>query len=287
MKFAFVNKHLGQHRVKQMCHMLGISGSRYYLWKNRGKSRREVENAFILEKIKGIHRLSDYTYGSSRITHALRKELIYCSQPRVARLMRKNGIRSNMKRKFKFTTDSHHKYPVAENLVSQNLSIGEPNKLWLSDITYIYTREGWLYLSVVMDLFNREIIGWARDKRLKRQLVIDACERAILKRRPDEGLIFHSDRGSQYASGEFRKLLRNQRITQSMSGKGNCYDNAVMESFFGTLKTELVYPSPFDTREEAKQKIFEYIEIFYNRRRLHSSLGYKTPLEFVNEKKVA
>ena len=287
MKFAFVNKHLCQHKVKQMCHMLGVSSSGYYLWKNRGKSRRDVENAFILEKIKGIHRLSDYTYGSPRITHALRKELIYCSQPRVARLMRKNGIRSKMKRKFKSTTDSHHKQPVAENLVSQNFSIGEPNKLWLSDITYIYTREGWLYLSVVMDLFNREIISWAMDKRLKRQLVIDACERAILKRRPDEGLIFHSDRGSQYASGEFWRLLRNQRITQSMSGKGNCYDNAVMESFFDTLKTELVYPSHFDTRKEAKQKIFEYIEIFYNRPRLHSSLGYKTPLEFGNEKKVA
>ncbi|TFB12621.1 IS3 family transposase [Candidatus Marinimicrobia bacterium MT.SAG.4] len=154
-----------------------------------------------------------------------------------------------------------------------------PASVRLSDITYIYTREGWLYLCVVMDLFNREIIGWAMGRRLKRQLVIDACERAILKRRPDEGLIFHSDRGSQYASGEFRKLLKDQRITQSMSGKGNCYDNAVMESFFGT--------SHFDTRGEAKQMIFEYIEIFYNRRRLHSSLGYKTPLEFGNEKKVA
>ncbi len=212
MKFAFVDKHTNHHKVKQMCHMLGVSGSGYYLWKSRGKSRREVENAFILEKIKEIHAESVYTYGTPRITHALKKESIPCSQPRVARLMRKNGIRSKMKRKFIATTDSLHKHPIAENLVSQNFSVEERDKLWLSDITYIHTREGWLYLSVVMDLFNREIIGWAMGRRLKRQLVIDACKRAILKRRPDacptnarrEGLIFHSDRGSQYASGEFK-----------------------------------------------------------------------------------
>ena len=194
--------------------------------------------------------------------------------------MRENGIYAKTKRKFKATTDSRHNYPVAENLVKQNFSVDGPNKLWVADITYIPTDEGWLYLAAILDLFNRKIVGWAMDKTMTRQLVLKALRQAVGRERPPAGLVHHSDRGSQYASYKYQQALKDHQIVCSMSRKGNCYDNACMESFFSTLKRELIYGRRFRTRAEARQAIFEYIEVFYNRIRLHSALGYLSPVEY-------
>jgi len=210
----------------------------------------------------------------------LRARGIRCGKNRVARLMRENGIMAKTKRRFKITTDSKHNLPIAENLLGQDFTADAPNKTWTGDITYVWTRQGWMYLAVVLDLFNREIVGWSMRKRITKDIVTKALAMAIQRKRPQAGLIFHSDRGSQYASNEFRKLLEEHHFVQSMSGKGNCYDNAVTESFFHTLKTELVYFERYKTRSEARQGIFEYIEIFYNRVRRHSYLGYVSPVDF-------
>jgi len=210
----------------------------------------------------------------------LRANGIRCGKNRIARLMRENGIQAKTKRRFKITTDSKHNLPIAENLLDQEFTVDAPNKTWTGDITYIWTKQGWMYLAVVLDLFNREIVGWSMRKRITRDIVIAALAMAIQRKRPHKGLIFHSDRGSQYASHEFRRLLEKHSIIQSMSGKGNCYDNAVTESLFHTLKTELVYFEKYRTRAEARQSIFEYIEIFYNRVRRHSALGYVSPVDF-------
>jgi transposase InsO family protein len=199
---------------------------------------------------------------------------------RVARLMRLNGIRPKRSRKFKVTTNSKHSLPLAPNLLNQRFIVDSPASVWVSDITYIWTDEGWLYLAGVLDLYDRQIIGWSVSNRINEQLTFDALGKAIMRRSPDEGLIHHSDQGRQYAAGQYRKLLKKNNITQSMSRKGNCYDNAVMESFFKTLKVELIYRYRFRTREEAKKRLFDYIEIYYNRQRRHSALGYLPPAEF-------
>lgn len=280
MKFQFIDRQKQTHKVQTLCQMFGVTASGYYQWKNRGKSNREQENDFLLENIKDTYEKNRCVYGSPRITQALNRESIICSQPRVARLMRANGIVAKTQRKFKATTNSNHTLPVAADLVGQAFGVDGPNKLWVGDITYIDTDEGWLYLSKVMDAYNREIIGWAVDKRMTKDLVIKAMDRAIRKRRATQLPIFHSDRGSQYASYAFRRLLTENHIRQSMSRKGNCYDNAMAESFFKTLKAELIYQNKYQTRQEAKQDIFEYIEVFYNRKRLHSALGYRTPIEY-------
>ena len=196
--------------------------------------------------------------------------------------MRENGIKSIIKKKLKATTNSNHNLPVAENLLQQNFATVRPNQVWSSDITYIWTSEGWLYLAVVLDLFNRQIIGWKVDKSLSKDFVYEAINKTIKARKPSDELIFHSDRGVQYASNEVRKLLKTFDITQSMSNKGNCYDNAITETFFHTLKTELVYQTTYNTRNEAELDLFEYIELFYNRKRLHSSLNYLSPVEYEN-----
>lgn len=220
------------------------------------------------------------SYGSPRITKALNKQGVKCGKNRVARLMRDNGIFSKTKRKYKATTNSKHNYPVAENIINQEFNAEHPNQIWVADITYIPTDEGWLYLAAIEDLFHRKIVGWSMDSTMTRHLTLSALRQAVRRYKPAPGLIHHSDRGSQYASHEYRKALRNYQFVASMSRKGNCYDNACMESFFGTLKTELVYGNRFKTRAEARQAIFEYIEIFYNRIRLHSSLDYMSPLEY-------
>lgn len=270
-----------------MCHMFGVTVFGYYQWKNRGKSRREMENEFLLEKIKKTYEENKGVYGSPRITQSLNQQFISCSQPRVARLMRENGIVAKTQRKFKATPNSNHHLPIAPNLVNQAFGVEGPNRLWVGDITYVDTDEGWMYLAKVMDVFNREIVGWSVNKRMTKSLVITAMEKAIRKRKPTGSPIFHSDRGSQCSSYAFRRLLAANRIRQSMSGKGNCYDNTMAESFFKTLKTELIYQNKYQTRQEAKQDIFEYIEVFYNRKRLHLALGYKTPIEYGKMKHVA
>ena len=224
--------------------------------------------------------MSRRTYGSPRITKELRENGVLCGKNRIARLMRLYGIYAKTKRRFKVTTHSNHNLPVAANLLKGQFQTDKPNKVWLSDITYIRTQEGWLYLSVILDLYNRQVVGWSMDERLTQDLVLQALQQALGRRKPDSGVVFHSDRGSQYAGHAFRNVLERHHFSQSMSATGNCYDNAVMESFFHTLKTEVVYFERYRTRAEARQSIFEYIEVFYNRIRRHSALGYLSPLEF-------
>lgn len=235
----------------------------------------------MLKEIKVIHQHSRQTYGSPRITQQLHHRGYSCSRARVARLMAKNNIYAKTKRKFKVTTDSNHQYPVSPDLLNQDFNSDAPNKIWVSDITYIRTKVGWLYLTVILDLFNRQIVGWSLSQRLTaKTTTIPALTDAFQRQRPDTGLIVHSDRGVQYACHEFRNKLADYQMIQSMSGTGNCYDNAVAESFFHTLKTELVYFEKYETKEQARQSVFEYIEVFYNRQRLHSALHYQTPAEY-------
>jgi putative transposase len=263
-----------------MAEALELSRSGYYAGRKRPESRREEENRVLVKKIEVVHQANRQVYGSPRMTVELKDQGVACSRNRVARLMKENGIAARTKRKFKVTTGSKHQFPVAPNLLQQSFTADHPNRVWASDITYIATGEGWLYLAIIRDLHSRAVVGWSMQERLQRDLVLDAFKQAVMRRRPLPGLIFHSDRGVQYACSDFRELLADHQAVQSMSGRGNCYDNAVSESFFGTLKTELVYLSRFRTRAEAREAIFDYIEIFYNRQRRHSTLGYLSPAEF-------
>jgi putative transposase len=286
MKYRFIMEHRKEFRLGKMCEVLEVSKSGYHNYV-RGKVRQiELENHILLEEIKRIYSKSKSTYGSPRIYMELRKMGYICNRKRIVRIMRINNIKAKTKRKYKVTTNSDHNRPVAENILAQNFSYTESNKAWVSDITYIWTNEGWLYLCCIMDLFSRMIVGWCLDKTMRASLVTSALKQATIKRGENPEIIFHSDRGSQYASNEVRDFLRKHGMIQSMSGKGNCYDNAVMESFFHTLKSELVSFEQFRTRGEARIKIFEYIEIFYNRQRSHSTIGYLSPIEFENNHKL-
>jgi transposase InsO family protein len=239
-----------------------------------------VENDLLLEQIQSIHKKSRKTYGSPRIHRQVVSDGQVCSRGRIERLMSANGIRAKQRRKFVATTDSKHDLPVAANVLARQFAVGEPNKVWASDITYIPTDEGWLYLAGVLDLCSRTAVGWSMSETLERQLVMDALGMAYRRRRPGRGLVHHSDRGSQYASADYQRLLKDFGMQASMSRKGNCWDNAPMESFFGTLKKELVYHRRYRTRDEARSDIFDYIEVFYNRERIHSGLGYLSPVKY-------
>jgi len=274
MKYKFIEKHRSLFAVEKMCRALKISKSGYYAWSFRPKSTRAVANEKLDTHIKAIYEQSKGSYGSPRITKTLNNQEITCSENRVADRMRKNGIKAKTKKRFKVTTNSKHNHPIARNLLNQDFTAQSPDQVWASDITYIWTREGWLYLAVILDLFSRRIVGWAMSHRLGQDLVLNAFQQALWRRRPRHGIIFHSDQGVQYACKAFRNLLKEHKFIQSMSSRGNCYDNAVVESFFHTLKTELVYFETYYTREEARNSIFEYIEIFYNRTRKHSTLCY-------------
>jgi len=263
-----------------MCRTLSVSRSGFYRWCNRRSSPRDRENEQLVAQIHQIHRELDRIYGSPRMTQALRQRGFKCNHKRVERLMRINGIQSKRKRKFKITTHSKHKRAVATNLIQRDFAASKPNRLWTSDITYIRTQEGWLYLAVFLDACSRRIVGWSMDHRINDGLVINAFKQAKLHRRPLPGLIVHSDRGSQYCSRSFKELLNTNRYRQSMSSTGNCYDNAITESFFATLKTELIKDKYFRTRNEARRNIFKYIEMIYNRNRIHSALGGFSPNQF-------
>jgi putative transposase len=265
--------------VEKMCEVLKVSRSGYYAWRKRPPSKRRKKDVEILKAIRKSYDESRKLYGVRKI-HADIKKQFGCGRNRVYRLMKANGIYSIRPRKFKATTISKHNLPVAENLLNQNFSVSEPNKVWVSDISYIATDEGWLYLAAIKDLFNKEIVGWAMDSTMTKGLVIQALKQALKRHRPKAGAIHHSDRGVQYASHDYQKLLRENGFTTSMSRKGNCYDNAEAETFFGTLKNELIHLIRFKTRDGAVQAIFEYIEVFYNRKRRHASLSYLSPLEF-------
>ena len=262
-----------------MCRVMDVNRSGYYAWRNRPVSNRSVENQRLTEQIRNIFYASKQIYGSPRITQELKAQGVDISRPRVARLMKKNHLRSRMKRKFVHTTDSKHKFTISPNLLDRAFQPGKINRAWVSDITYVYTSQGWIYLTVIIDLGDRKVIGWSISRSMHANVtVMAAWNMAIVNRPSSPNLIFHSDRGVQYACTEFREeLAKHDQVKQSMSRKGNCWDNAVAESFFKSLKTEWLYPLGLITPKEARIAIFEYIEIWYNRKRLHSVLGYKTP----------
>ena len=275
-------RHVSQYTVEMMCRVLKVSKSGYYAWQGRKESSRSKENRGLTEKIREIFDHSLSTYGSPRITKELHADGTKVSRARVARLMQKAHFRSRMTRKFVVTTDSKHKHRVSPNHLNREFAPGEINRAWVSDITYIRTAQGWLYLTIIMDLGDRKVIGWALSISMHAvATVIPAWRMALINRGVSQGLIFHSDQGVQYACDDFRKVLqKGDMVQQSMSRKGNCWDNAVAESFFKSLKSEWLNGVSFKTREDAEREVFRYIEIWYNRQRLHSSLGYKSPEEY-------
>jgi transposase InsO family protein len=263
-----------------MSKVLEVSRSGYYKFLKSVTSSREKINDGLLIKIKNIHHASKKTYGSPRIHAELLAEGEHCSRKRVSRLMKKAGIQAKMKKRFKVTTKVDAKAKAAPNLLKQDFTAAMPNQRWVADITYIATAEGWLYVSAIADLFSRRIVGLAMSERMTTDLISAALNQALIRRKPAAGLVHHSDKGCQYTSSVFQELLKAHGIISSMSGTGNCYDNAAMESFFHTLKTEHTYFEHYQTREQAKQSIFEYVEVFYNRKRRHSTLGYLPPSVF-------
>jgi putative transposase len=274
-----------EHRVSEVCEVVEVSTSGYYRWLGRRPTRRERADEGLAEQIREVHKDSRRTYGSPRVTKALRSCGVRCGRKRVARIMRQEGLSGSRKARFRpRTTDSEHEYPLSPNRLAEGLQIDGPNQVWGSDITYIPTQEGWMYLAAVMDLGTRTVKGWNLKDTLRTELVSEAFTQAVVRYKPAAGLIVHSDRGCQYASDEFRALLARHKALGSMGRTGNCYDNATMESFFATLKTELNLRRPFKTKQEARLAIFDYIETFYNRQRLHSSLGYRSPIDYERER---
>ncbi|KHN49327.1 IS3 family transposase [Pectobacterium fontis] len=268
------------HAVKRICLLLNVSRRGYQSWRNRTPSQRQLSDDTLSQRLIQLHHDSRGTYGIRRLQSDLRDEQRFHGKARISRLMKQSGLKAANLVRYKVTTNSRHDYPVAPNLLNRAFNPSAANIAWASDITYIRTGEGWLYLATVIDLYSRRIIGLSLSNRLKKQLVIDALEMAIKQRRPTGKVIVHSDRGSQYASHRYREILKNNDLVCSMSGKGCCYDNAVMESFYHTLKTELMQGKAFSSREQAMNALFDYIEVFYNRRRRHSTLGYQTPVHY-------
>jgi transposase InsO family protein len=284
MRYAFIQRQSAKLPVRTMCRLLEVRPSGYYAWTGRSPCAREAKKLQLTESIRLVHERSGGTYGSPRVYRALKQQGVACGRKRVAKLMRQERIRSTRHRRFRVkTTDGDHEHPLAGNLLDRRFEQEAINQVWASDITYVATDEGWLYVASVMDLCSRRIIGWSTADHLRAELATEALSMAIRARCPDEGLLHHSDRGVQYACGEYRAVLARHGITCSMSRGGNCYDNATMESFFKTFKVELVYQEHYATREEARRSIHSYIEAFYNRQRLHSSLGYRSPAEYEAE----
>ncbi len=280
MRFRFVEAEKAHYPIRLMCRCLAVSRSGYYAWRGRPPSARAKHDARLRVEIAVSHTASRRTYGSPRILSDLRAEGHQVSRKRVARLMRELGLVGRRKRRFRVTTDSKHRFPVAPNVLMRDFEVAEPNIAWVTDITYVATLEGWLYLAVILDLFSRRVVGYALSERIDRALVLEALREALGRRPETRDLIHHSDRGSQYASHDYREALEQAGITCSMSRRGDCWDNAVVESFFGTLKAELLYELPLQTRDATRSAVADYIDAFYNVRRRHSSLGYQSPLEF-------
>jgi transposase InsO family protein len=278
--FQFIDSHLEEFEVQVMCEVLDVSRSGYYAWRSRSASQREMADKRYLAQIKQIHHESRQAYGYERIWLALQAQAVDCGKHRVRRLMRQEGLIAKQTKRYKRTTKANPEHRPAPNLLEGNFKADKPNTKWSADITYIPTQEGWLYLAVILDLFSRRIVGWAMSARMTQQLVCSALQMALHQRRPTGPLVHHSDRGSQYTSQAFQGLLAGRGITPSMSGRGNCYDNAPVESFFGTLKGELVNHAVYRTRQDAMTDIFLYLEGFYNRNRLHSTIGFLSPADF-------
>jgi putative transposase len=278
--FPFIEQHKNTWPIRLLCETLGVSFQGFYAWRSRPRSAQQQRRDQLLVEIRAVHGEFKQRYGSPRIHAELRARGLACSENTVASLMRDNVIRAKTARKFRNTTDSNHPLPVADNLLDRQFAAQQPNQRWLGDITYIPTREGWLYLAAVEDLYSRMVVGWSMAENMESRLVVDALQMAVARRLPRAGLLAHSDRGSQYASEHYQFLLGKHGIECSMSGVGQCWDNAPMESFFATLKKELVHHEDYQTRADARLSIFEYIEAFYNPKRRHSSLGYLSPAEY-------
>jgi putative transposase len=266
--------------IALMCEVLDVGRSGYYAWQRRQPSARRQEYDKLVPIVQQADKASKGTYGARRMAIEIEKSGTPCGRTKAATVMALAEVAAKQKKKFKATTDSDHDLPVAPNLLDREFTVSEPDRVYVGDITYIWTQEGWLYLAVVLDLFSRQVVGWSMSRRMTRGLVMDALRMAYWRRKPQPGVIFHSDRGSQYCSNEFQALLTTYQMLSSMSRKGNCWDNAVAESFFGTLKTERVFFSSYKTREEARRDIIDYVEMFYNSKRRHSHLGYLSPREF-------
>jgi transposase InsO family protein len=280
VRYSFIHAEKTNHPITLLCRAFNVSESGFHAWQRRSMSRRQREDMILLAYIRCIHQENYQSYGRERMTEELRSLDFVVSERRVARLMKDNNIHIKRTHKFKRTTDSDHNHNVAPNLLEGDFTTTGPNQKWAGDITYIQTQEGWLYLAVIIDLYSRRVIGWAVSKRMKRDLVMQALQRAIALRKPPKGVIHHSDRGSQYCSRDYRKLLEKHGFEASMSGKGNCYDNATVETFFKSLKAELVWRTNFETRDQAGKALFKYINKFYNTRRRHSYLGNISPMKF-------
>jgi putative transposase len=280
VRFAFIATEKALYPVTLLCRVLQVSRSGFYAWQQRPAAARTVQDQTLGLEIAAIFAESRGRYGSPRVHAELRVRGQRTGRHRVARLMRSAGLRARERRRFRCTTDSNHGMAITGNLLARRFAVRAPDTGWVTDITYLWTVEGWLYLAVILDLFSRRVIGWALSERLERKLALEAMSMALAQRQPGQGLLHHSDRGSQYASREYQQLLAHHGIRSSMSRKGNCWDNAVAESFFATLKLELAYQSRWHTRAQARSEVFEYIERFYNRQRRHSALGYLCPAEF-------
>ena len=279
MRFRFIQAEKAIYPVRVLCRTLAVSCTGFYAWCQRGLSLRAREDAALKVEIRAAHAASGKRYGSPRIHADLKAGNQHVGRKRVARLMRQEGLEGQRKRRFRVTTDSRHSLPIAANLLNRDFTVSVPNKVWVSDITYIWTREGWLYLAAILDLFSRRVVGWSMDSHIDRDLALDALGMALATRRPEPRLVHHSDRGVQYASVDYQRQLQDHGIACSMSRKGDCWDNAVAESFFSTLKAELVHRTDYVSRSQARASVFEYIEVFYNGRRRHSALGYISPVE--------
>jgi putative transposase len=281
VKFSFIEEHLQEYPVEAACQTLAVSRSGYYAWLDRPESSRSKRRVELAAKIKAVHEQNRRVYGSPRIFQVLKTQGEEVCENTVAAVMREHEIRAKTKRKFvPRTTDSSHASPVAKNVLGRQFQAELPDRKWVVDITYIPTDEGWLYLAGVLDLCSRKIVGWSMAEHLRAELPADALSMAVARRCPDAGLLHHSDRGVQYACDDYQRLLQSHGMEVSMSGRGDCWDNAAMESFWSTLKNELVHHERYETREQARRSIFEYIEVFYNRQRLHSSIGYQSPEAF-------
>lgn len=280
MKFNIISELATRYPIKALCQKLQVSRSGYYAWRKRGPSRRQQENEQLVVEIRAVHEHSRGTYGYRRVYAALAAKGIDTGIHRVRRLMQWHGLRAKRKRRYRTTTESRHRLPVAPNRLARAFSASKANQKWVSDITFVPTHEGWLFISVIMDLYSRLVVGWAMESHLKKELGLKALRMALAGRRPPPGLLHHSDQGVQYANKDFQKLLAKHKAIASMSRSGNVYDNAPMESFFATLKRELIHFQTYHTRTEARKDIFEFIEVFYNRQRLHSALNYYSPVEF-------
>lgn len=280
MIYDFIEKHRHEFRVAKMCQVLGVSKGGYYEWRDRPQTQQKKRKEKLTAQIKRIFIQSKRRYGSPKITEVLHEDGWHVSQKTVTRIMHENGLRSMTAKKYKATTNSKHNYPVYPNVLNRQFQVDRPGIAWVGDITYVWTSEGWLYLATIMDLFSRRIIGWEMSHRMTKELTITALKRAIQRQTPEKGLIHHSDRGSQYAATDYQAILRDYEITTSMSRKGNCYDNACMESFHSVIKKELIFHEKYRTREEAKKSIFAYIMTFYNYKRIHSAINYMSPIQY-------